>query len=132
MPCAADAADAAAASGDARPPLTTKRLKPGDIDSDEMDELIMRIFREAGRQLAALEKKNTQDLDPADRARHARILASLQCTVERLARIEAGRAAARKSTASVTDDDRRAAIQRKLTRIADVERSREAPEAAHE
>jgi hypothetical protein len=107
--------DTPAARADARPPLTTRGLKPGDIDSDEMDDVIMRLFHELRKQLSMMENKKADELETVDRERHARILASLERTMERLAQVEAGRAAARKSTASLTDEHKRDLLLRKLT-----------------
>jgi hypothetical protein len=63
-------------------------------------------------------------LDSADRDRHARILASLERTMERLAQIEAGRAAARKSTASTNNESACDAFKRELSRITTFEFAR--------
>ncbi|MBV9571454.1 MAG: hypothetical protein JO056_09465 [Alphaproteobacteria bacterium] len=117
--------DTPAASADSRPPLSTKGLKPSDIDSDKMDELVMRIFNELTRQMNLLEhtgKKNAEEA--AVRERDARILASLERTMERLANVEAGRAAARKSQVSKNDGTALEALQREVTRIVTIERER--------
>src|ERR1700742_883345 len=95
--------DTPAASADARPPLTTRGLKPFDLNPDEMDDVTMRIFNELRKQLSMMENKKAEQLDAQDRERHARILASLERTMERLAKVEAGRTAARKSPLSVKD-----------------------------
>jgi hypothetical protein len=94
-----------AADGDAhsRPPLSTKGLKPTDLNPDEMDDVTMRIFRELRKQLSMMESKKAEELTTADRERHARILASLERTMERLANVEAGRAAARKSKVTMSN-----------------------------
>jgi hypothetical protein len=122
MPVSPDHPPAAA---HARPPLTTRGLKPTDINPDEMDDVIMRIFKELRKQLSIMEAKTAADLEPADRERHARILASLEHTMERLVKLEAGRAAARKNTASMTHEQKRALLLRKLTVQATLERAGE-------
>jgi hypothetical protein len=122
--------DTPAASADARPPLTTRGLKPTDINPDEMDDVIMRLFHELRKQLSMMEAKKAADLEPVDRERHARILASLERTMERLAQVEAGRAAARKSQASVKNGNRRDLLLGKLTVQATLERSEE-DQSAH-
>src|SRR3954454_16208655 len=93
--------DAPAADAHARLPLSTKGLRPFDLNPDEMDDVTMRIFNELRKQLAMMENKKAEQLDTQDRERHARILASLERTMERLAQVEAGRAAARKSTREI-------------------------------
>jgi hypothetical protein len=87
-----------------------------------MDDVIMRIFSELRRQLSQMEAKKAEHLDSTDRERHARILASLERTMERLAQIEAGRAAARKS--KVMDDNGiggRKALDTRIDRIIAIE-----------
>jgi hypothetical protein len=89
--------DTPAAGADTRPPQIPKGLTASDINPDEMDDVIMRIFRELRKQLSMMESKKAEHLDTAERERHARILANLERTMERLAAVEAGRAAQRKS-----------------------------------
>jgi len=115
--------DSPAASADTRPPLSTRGLKTFDLNPDEMDDVTMRIFNELRKQLSMMENKKAEQLDAQDRERHARILASLERTMERLAKVEAGRAAARKSQASVKDGSRRDLLLRKLTVQATLERA---------
>jgi hypothetical protein len=113
-----------AAGADARPPLDTRGLKPFDLNPDEMDNVTMRIFRELRKQLSMMENKKAEELTTADREKHARILASLERTMERLAQIEAGRAAARKSTASTQDGTALDALKREISRVTTVEFAR--------
>jgi len=113
--------DTPAADAHARPPLTTRGLKPTDINPDEMDEVTMRIFKELRKQLSTMESKKAEQLTTADRESHARILASLERTMERLVKVEAGRAAARKNQMSTKDGSRRQLLLRKLTVQATVE-----------
>ena len=117
--------DQPAADAHVRPPLSTKGLKPADINADEMDEITMRIFRELIRQIEALESTEKKNINEASvRERDARILASLERTMERLAQIEAGRAAARKSNASTQDGTALDALKREISRITTVEFAR--------
>jgi len=95
MPLVPDRAEAADAS--ARPPEIPKGLTASDINPDDMDDVIMRIFHELRKQLSQMESKKAEHLTTTDRERHARILANLERTMERLAAVEAGRAAQRKS-----------------------------------
>lgn len=117
--------DPPAADAHARPPLSTRGLKPFDLNPEEMDDVIMRIFSELRRQLSQMEAKKADELEPVDRERHARILASLERTMERLAQIEAGRAAARKSQVIVKDGNYRSLLLHKLTVEATVEQAGE-------
>jgi len=117
--------DSPAVSADTRPPLSTRGLKTFDLNPDEMDDVTMRIFNELRKQLSMMENKKAEQLDAQDRERHARILASLERTMERLAKVEAGRAAARKSQAGVKDGSRRDLLLRKLTVQATLERAGE-------
>jgi len=123
--------DTPAADAPARPPLTTSGLKPTDINPDDMDDVTMRIFTELKRQLELLENTEQRELkDPATREKHARILASLERTMERLAKVEAGRAAARKSTASNQDGTAADAFKREISRVTTVEFVRRSSRAA--
>jgi hypothetical protein len=117
--------DTPAADAHARPLLSTKGLRPFDLNPDEMDDVTMRIFNELRKQLAMMENKKAEHLDTQDRERHARILASLERTMERLAQVEAGCAAARKSQASAKDGNKRDLLLRKLTMQATLERAGE-------
>jgi hypothetical protein len=124
--------DAPAADAHARLPLSTKGLKPFDLNPDEMDDVIMRIFNELRRQLSQMEAKKADELEPVDRERHARILASLERTMERLAQVEAGRAAARKSTASNQNESAVDALKREISRVTTIEFARRGSRAAEE
>ena len=116
--------DTPAADAHARPPLSTRGLKPTDINPDDMDDVIMRIFNELRKQLSMMEAKKAEQLDTSEREKHARILASLERTMERLVQVEAGRAAARKSTASNQDGTAVDAFKREISRIVTVEFAR--------
>ena len=89
--------DTPAADAPARLPLSTAGLRPTDINPDDMDEIIMRIFKELRKQFSQMESKKADELTTPDRERHARILSNLERTMERLAQVEAGRAAQRQS-----------------------------------
>ena len=112
-------------------PLSTKGLRPSDINSDEMDELIMRILAEVKRQLGQLEQAEQRDVENASaRDKHARILASLERTMERLAKVEAGRAAARKAKVTTNGLSGRKALEARIDRILAAEFERAAAEGA--
>jgi hypothetical protein len=120
-----------AASADARPTLSTRGLKPADIDPDEMDEVTMRIFKELRKQLSMMESKKAEELTTGDRERHARILASLERTMERLAKVEAGRAAARKSARQNDNGSALEAIERRVAGAVAAELARSRTEDTH-
>jgi hypothetical protein len=123
--------DNPAAAADACPPLTARGLKPTDINPDDMDDVIMRIFKELRKQLSIMETKTAADLEPVDRERHARILASLERTMERLVKVEAGRAAARKSKVTANDGTGgRKALEARIDRILAIEFEKAATERA--
>jgi hypothetical protein len=112
-----------AADAPARPPLTTRGLQATDINPDDMDDVTMRLFNELKRQLELIEKAEARDLrDVSVREKHARILASLERTMERLAKVEAGRAGARKSKVMNGDGlGGRKALDARIDRIIAIE-----------
>ena len=103
------------------PPLTVKGLTHEDINPDAMDNLVMRLFTELRRQLSQLEAIKEEKIAPEDRGRNARILAELERTLERLTRLEAERAAARKSKALTQDGNARKALEDRIDCIIAVE-----------
>lgn len=109
-------ADEPAASADARPPQIPKGLTASDINPDEMDDVIMRIFKELRKQLSMMESKKAEQLDTPERERHARILSNLERTMERLAAVEAGRAAQRKSAREQDHDALFDELNNRITR----------------
>ena len=94
-----------------------KGLNPNDIDPDEMDRTLMRIFNELTRQLSQMEAKKAEQLDTTDRERNARILNQLERTMERLVKLEAERSAARKSKAKSSNANAKQALRDKIDRI---------------
>jgi hypothetical protein len=121
--------DPPAAAADARPPLSTRGLKPFDLNPDEMDDITMRIFKELRKQLSMMECKKADQLTTQDRESHARILASLERTMERLAKVEAGRAVARKSKVMTNDGHSgQKALDARIDRIIAIEFEKAASE----
>lgn len=114
MPLTPDGAGAPDDS--ARLPAIPKGLTASDINPDEMDDVIMRIFKELRKQLSQMEAKKADQLTASDRERHARILANLERTMERLAAVEAGRAAQRKSAKENDRDVLLTELHRRLDR----------------
>ena len=130
MPLTSDGARAGLALP--RPPPTLINLAREEINPDAMDDVIMRLFKQVTTQLAQMENAKAEELTVADRERQARILASLERTLERLNNLEAGRAAARKSQASVKDGNKREALLRKILIHAQAEIVEEGIECADE
>lgn len=108
-----------------------KGLNPNDIDSDELDNVIMRIFHELRRQLSQMEAI-TGKIEAPDRERNARILASLERTAERLVKLEAERGAARKTKAAMIDGHAIEILDARIDRIVAAAHKRARAEEAAE
>ena len=98
-----------------------EKLNPEDINSDWLDDRLKRLFNELDRQMKQVEESRTGSTDAQGRAANARTLASLERTLERLSRTERERAAQRTSKALTKDGNRRAEIERKISRIIGIE-----------
>ena len=98
-----------------------EKLKPEDVDSDWLDDMVKRLFNELDRQMKQVEESRTGSTDAQGRAANARTLASLERTLERLSRTERERMAQRTSKALTKDGNRRAEIERKIARIIGIE-----------
>jgi len=85
-----------------------------DRPDEWMDEMIQRLFLETSKQLKSLE--NTKACDVREQDQHARTLASLERTLERLSRMQSQRGS-RESKVAMTDDELRAAIKRELDQL---------------
>jgi hypothetical protein len=94
-------------------------ITPEDLKSDWMDLMVKRLFAELNRQLCQAESKQDKDMPTAgERLENARVLASLQQTLEKLARMEAQRDLVRKGKNVAKDADARKALERKLDQLA--------------
>ena len=94
-------------------------ITPEDLKSDWMDLMVKRLFAELNRQLCQAESKQEKDMPTGrDRLDNARVLASLQQTLEKLARMEAQRDLVRKGKNIAKDADARKALERKLDQLA--------------
>jgi hypothetical protein len=87
-----------------------------DINSEWMDVMVKRLFRELNRQLVQVESLKPEQACAADRVQNARVLASLERTLERLARLEKDREA-RREKKGLKHDDTRKALERKLDKL---------------
>jgi CRP-like cAMP-binding protein len=89
-----------------------------DISSHWIDLMSKRLRRELNRQLCQVEAQKAETSKPGDRTENARVLASLQNTMEKLVRMEAQRDARRKGKNITKDADARKALERKLDKLA--------------
>ncbi len=82
-------------------------------DGEWLDDMVKRLNLELEKQL--LRVSQAQDAGSAQsRAADARTLSSLERTLERLSRLEAGRAAVKEKKIAKHDADARAALERRL------------------
>jgi len=79
-----------------------------------MDEIMERFLLETDKQLKLIEETKAREV--TEQASHARTLASLERTLERLARLETQRAARERKVVK-TDDEARAALERRLDKL---------------
>jgi hypothetical protein len=89
-----------------------------DISTHWIDLMSKRLRRELNRQLCQVESQKAETSKPGDRTENARVLASLQTTMDKLVRMEAQRDARRKGKNVTKDADARKELERKLDRIA--------------
>lgn len=106
------AADTRAANLNAR--LAELEEIGGDRDG-WMEKIMARFLLETDKQLKLVEK--TKAFTVPEQAQHARTLASLERTLERLAQFETQRAT-RERKVAMSDDELRAAIKRELDQLA--------------
>ncbi|HXC56095.1 MAG TPA: hypothetical protein VNU97_12430 [Rhizomicrobium sp.] len=101
--------------------LRAHGVKPQDIDSNWMDDMVNRLFTELKRELAQLEnakpKVQHDRQDAAVRATNARTLDSLQRTLERLNRMEADRSARNATRGTINADEARARLEPRILEI---------------
>jgi hypothetical protein len=97
-------------------------IKPEDIEEQWMGVMTKRLLTELNRQIAAVEAtridKKTEQPTPELRERNAKVLASLEQTLERLARLEKHREAMFESKKGRTYASAREEIQRKFDKRA--------------
>ena len=101
-----------------------------DLKSDWMDLMVKRLFSELNRQLCQVESKKDEQMKPGDRMENARVLASLQQTLEKLARMEAKRDLVRKGKNVAKDADARKTLERKLSKLALAQKKAKGPKRA--
>ena len=93
-----------------------------DIESGWMDVMVKRLFKELSRQLEAIEgvkyDKKTEQPPPPEREKNARVLAILEHTMERLARLEKQRLEMHEQKKTRSYDNTRAEVERRLNKRA--------------
>jgi hypothetical protein len=91
-----------------------------DVPPGWMDHMIRRLFDEWNREMIKLEDlKNgsNNSADAASRAHDARTLVQLERSLERLIKLESGRAAIRSTKVSKNNEGARAALVRDLDKL---------------
>jgi hypothetical protein len=97
-----------------------------DIKSDWMDLMVKRLFKELNKQLLQVEHRKAEELDKGERLQNARTLASLEQTLEKLARLERSREAAREKKVARTDA--RQTLERRLDQFSGRKRADSVPD----
>ncbi len=101
--------------------ITAEDIPPGWID-----DMVKRLFEELNRQMIRVERTSKQVSDkkdangnyedkPEEREQHARVLSSLQRSLERLTDMEMGRAPARKAKRNEKPKETRDRLNNRLT-----------------
>jgi hypothetical protein len=92
-------------------------VKPDDIDSEWLNDMVKRLFKELNRQMCQLEGLKEGSSTAPERAANARTLGSLERTLERLARMEREREALRQKKVAKKNDEAREALIRRLDQL---------------
>jgi hypothetical protein len=97
--------------------MTGQRISDA-TDTEWLDTMVTKLKTELERQLAAVSMATEQACTPAARAADARTLSALERTLERLARLEQERAARQERKVARHDKSARAALERRLDKLA--------------
>ncbi|HWA03879.1 MAG TPA: hypothetical protein VG819_10155 [Rhizomicrobium sp.] len=103
-----------------RAEIEAKGVKPDDIDSRWMDDMVKRLFKQLHTQLARIEATKPEDGDTRKasvRAANIRALDTLERTLERLARMERERTAGRTARETESREQIRARIQHRINLV---------------
>lgn len=115
--------------------LNGEEIDPDDIDSEWLDRMVKRLFKELQKQLARIEATKPSDNDPKQasvRAANVRALSTIERTLERLMRAEQQRVAQRKVMTVMQHDQRRADLISRLDKLLEYRRAEELPEEHRE
>jgi leucyl-tRNA synthetase len=97
-----------------------KDIGPDDIDSEWLDKMVKRLFKELQKQLARVEATKPDDNDTKTasvRTANVRTLDAIERTLERLTRLENERISRRQMKTVVRNDELRAQLQRKIDNL---------------
>jgi hypothetical protein len=97
-----------------------KDIGPDDIDSEWLDKMVKRLFKELQKQLARVEATKPDDNDTKTasvRTANVRTLDAIERTLERLTRMENERISRRQMKTVVRNDELRAQLQRKIDNL---------------
>lgn len=99
--------------------LKAQGIVPDDIDETWLNEMVKRLFSELNRQLSHIERNppNAETVGANERAANARTLASLERTLERLAKLEQQRCDKREKKVASKNGDARRELERKIDRL---------------
>jgi hypothetical protein len=92
-------------------------VTPEDIDSEWMNDMVKRLFKELNRQMCQLESIKEGTGTAPNRAANARTLSALERTLERLARMERERELLREKKVAKKNDEVRDALIRRLDQL---------------
>jgi hypothetical protein len=109
--------------------IKARGVTPDDIDEAWLDDMVKRLFAELKRQLSQVENAGpAAETEQAPlRAANARTLASLERTLERLAKLEQQRALMRETKVAAKHDGARLALERRLDQLLAARRALGAP-----
>lgn len=96
--------------------MRARGIAPEDVNADWLDDMTKRLFAELKRQLAQVENAPIAP-GAAERAANARTLASLERTLERLAKLEQQRVLQRETKVAAKHDQALAALERRIDRL---------------
>jgi erythromycin esterase-like protein len=106
-------------------------VTPDDIDSNWMDDMVKRLFKELKRQLSQIESikpENDEVKRAAVRVANVRALSALERTLERLARMEQQRVASRKVRTAARNEEIRITLERRIDRLVIYSATQHVPE----
>jgi hypothetical protein len=119
-------------------PKHWKNLTAEDIPPGWIDDMVKRLFEELNRQMIRVERTSIQKSDKKDaqgnyeddsveREQHARVLSSLQRSMERLTSMEMARASLRAAKPNKKPGAARAEIRRQILGVVDGAPARSGP-----
>jgi hypothetical protein len=95
-------------------------VKPDDIDSEWMDQMVKRLFMELQKQLARIEATKPDEADTKKasvRAANIRALGAIEVTLERLSRMEQERIARRQTKTARNDEQLHVQLEYRINSV---------------